>query len=52
MAGWYLSVVNLTTGCGVVWCRALDETSQAVVQPIEQLERVQRVADAWQVQVG
>ena len=31
--------------------RALDETSIAAQQPVEQLDRVQRVSDAWQTQV-
>jgi chromosome segregation ATPase len=36
----------------IIWLKkALDETSTAALQPMEQLERVQRVADAWQTQV-
>ena len=36
----------------IIWLKkALDETSTAALEPIEQLERVQRVADAWQTQV-
>lgn len=35
----------------IFFLRALDESSQAVSHPIEQIERIQRVADAWQTQV-
>ena len=31
--------------------RALDDSAQAVQQPAEQIERMQRVIDAWQQQV-
>ena len=31
--------------------RALDDTAQAAQQPVSQLERMQKVVDAWQCQV-
>jgi hypothetical protein len=31
--------------------RALDDSNQAVQHPVEQIERMQKIIDAWQEQV-
>jgi hypothetical protein len=32
--------------------RALDDSTQAVQLPVQQIERMQKVIDAWETQVG